>query len=263
MMIDTHAHIFPDAIAEKASSNIARFYNIPMQADGKLSTLLRLEKEAGIDRILLCSAATTPSQTAIINDFTAQTVAAHPGVLFGLGAMHQDTPNKAEEVKRIKRLGLKGVKIHPDIQGVAMNDPRFDELYEAMQALGLPLLAHTGDNRYENSNPEQFLDVLARWPRLTVVGAHFGCWSSWLDGAAQLAGHERIFVDCSSSLYALTPEDARAIIRAYGATRVLFGSDFPMWTPGGELEKLRRCGLTANEMDMILYKNAQEVFGMT
>ena len=262
MIIDTHVHIFPDPIAEKASRSISKFYGIDMSADGRLSTLLSMEAEAGVDRIVLCSAATTARQTQSINDFTSDTVKAHPGLLYGLGAMHQDYEDKADEAARILSLGLKGVKIHPDIQGVAINDRRFDELYEAMQALDMPLLAHTGDARYHNSNPAEVLDVLGRFPKLTLIGAHLGCWSMWTEGVKSLAGHDQVFVDCSSSLYALEPEQVRSIIRSYGADRVMFGSDFPMWKPAQELERLGRVGLTSEEMDWVLYKTAQHVLGI-
>lgn len=262
MIIDTHAHIFPDAIAEKAARSISNFYGIPMAADGRLSTLLRIEKAAGVDRVLICSAATTAGQTAHINDYTAQTVAQHPGFLYGMGAMHQDTLDKGSEVERIRSLGLKGVKIHPDIQGVAMNDRRFDELYEALSQLDMPLLCHTGDSRYHNSNPPEFLDVLNRFPRLKVIGAHLGCWSNWAQGVDLLKGRDQVWVDCSSSLYALSPDQARHIIRDYGADRVLFGSDYPMWDAGEERKRLDALGLTPDEMDQILGLNAQALLGI-
>ena len=263
MIIDTHAHIFPDAIAEKASRSISRFYGIPMAADGRLDTLLRLEKAAGVERVVICSAATTAGQTAHINDYTAQVVGEHPGLLYGLGAMHQDTLDKGAEVARIKGMGLRGVKIHPDIQGVAMNDRRFDELYEALSQLDMPLLCHTGDSRYHNSNPPEFLDVLGRFPRLRVIGAHLGCWSNWTEGVDLIKGNEQVWVDCSSSLYALSAEQARFIIRSYGAERVLFGSDYPMWEAGEELKRLDGLGLRDDEIEKIHGLNAQRLLGIT
>ena len=263
MIIDTHAHIFPDAIAEKASRSISKFYGIPMAADGRLNTLLRLEKAAGVERVVICSAATTAGQTGHINDYTAQVVREHPGFLYGLGAMHQDTPNKGAEVARIRKMGLRGVKIHPDIQGVAMNDRRFDELYEALSQLDMPLLCHTGDSRYHNSNPPEFLDVLHRFPHLKVIGAHLGCWSDWSRGVERLQKMDQVWVDCSSSLYALSPVKARSIIRAYGAERVLFGSDYPMWDVGEELKKLDALGLNDDEIEKIHGLNAQRLLGIT
>lgn len=256
MIIDVHTHIFPDLIAEKAAENIGIFYELPMENDGRLQTMLEAEREAGVDRIVVCSAATTASQTAHINDYIAEVVAAHPGLLYGFGAMNQDTPDKGNEVRRIRGLGLKGVKIHPDIQRVAMNDPRFDDLYEALQEMDLVLMCHTGDTRYHNSNPPQLEDVLQRFPRLRVIGAHLGYWSNWSEGADRLTGYDNLWVDCSSSLYAMSPGEARRVIRAYGADRVLFGSDFPMWTAATEMERLKALKLTETEMEKILGANA-------
>ncbi|MEF9895725.1 MAG: amidohydrolase family protein [Clostridia bacterium] len=262
MIIDTHCHIFPDAIAERAAANTGKFYGIVCCADGRLSTLKRLEKAAGVDRVLVCSAATTITQTTIVNDYIAKTVGENPGLLFGLGAMNQDYPDKAGEVARIRALGLKGVKIHPEIQGVAINDRRFDELYDALSQCGMPLLAHTGDLRYHNSNPPEVLEVLRRFPRLTLIAAHLGSWSNWTEGVKALAGRENVYVDCSSSLYAMTPEAARKVIRGYGADRVLFGSDYPMWEPETERARLAQVGLTQAEMEKILGGNAQALLAI-
>ncbi|MDO4547815.1 MAG: amidohydrolase family protein [Clostridia bacterium] len=262
MIIDTHTHIFPDPIAVKATEATSGFYGIPMEAEGSLARLLRLENEAGVDMCVVCSAATTSKQTQSVNDYIASTVAEHCDFLRGLGAMHQDYPDKADEVKRIKSLGLRGIKIHPDIQRVAINDRRFFAMYEAMQEMGLTLLAHTGDTRYTNSNPEQVLDVLDNFPRLSFVGAHFGCWSNWDEGSRALCRRDNISVDCSSSLYALEPSLARDILRRYGADRVMFGSDFPMWTPAEELGRLDKLRLTGDEKDKVLYKTAKRVYGI-
>ena len=38
---------------------------------------------------------------------------------------------------------------------------------------------HTGDYRYDNSNPNRVLPVLKAYPKLTLIGAHFGGWSVW------------------------------------------------------------------------------------
>ena len=44
--------------------------------------------------------------------------------------------------------------------------------------------------------------------------------------------------------------------------RVLFGTDFPMWDPGKELHSVRGLGLRPEELDKVLYKNAQAVLGL-
>ena len=261
MIIDVHTHVFPDALGERAVVGISHFYGLSMQEhDGKVSTLLRLAREAGVDRMVICAAATNAHQTTHVNDFLAQTLREHPGIFYGFGTVHHDWPDKAGEVDRMLGLGLRGLKMHPDIQGCPMDDPRLDALYEAMEGRMI-LLAHTGDVRYHNSNPPQLKRVLEKHPRLTVIAAHLGFWSNWEQGVGELAGYGNLYVDCSSSLYAISREKAVEIIRGYGMERVLFGSDFPMWEPKAELERLEALNLTPDEMDHILYKNALALLG--
>jgi predicted TIM-barrel fold metal-dependent hydrolase len=258
MIIDFHTHVFPDGIAQKASDNIGKFYDIPTQFDGTLSTLLRLGEAAGIDRFVVHSVATTPGQTASINGFIAGLSRENPRVS-GFATIHPDQPDMAGEIERALQLGLRGVKIHSDMQQVALDDPRMYPLYDLIQGK-VPLLAHTGDKRFDYSNPDRLLRVLDAFPRLTVIGAHFGGWSVWRQALDALKDRE-IYVDCSSSFYALPPETSLGLIRGYGAHRVLFGSDYPMWNPAVELESLYGLGLTSSELEMILHENAERLLG--
>ena len=69
-------------------------------------------------------------------------------------------------------------------------------------------------------------------------------------------------MDSSSSLFALSPEEAAALVRLYGADRVLFGVDYPMWTPGEELNRFLALPLTEEERERVLYKNAAALYGL-
>jgi predicted TIM-barrel fold metal-dependent hydrolase len=259
MIIDFHTHVFPDGIAQKASDNIGKFYDIPTQFDGTLSTLLALGKAAGVDRYVVHSVATTPNQTASINGFIAGLCRENPGV-YGFATIHPDQEDMEGEIERALNMGLKGVKIHSDMQKVALDDPRLFRLYDLI-AGKVPLLAHTGDNRFDYSNPDRLNRVLDAFPKLTVVGAHFGGWSVWEEALEALKGRN-LYVDCSSSFYAIAPEAALKLIRGYGAQRVLFGSDYPMWDPGVELQYLYKLGLLASEMELILHENAERLLGI-
>ena len=45
----------------------------------------------------------------------------------------------------------------------------------------------------------------------------------------------------------------------FGADRVLFGSDYPMWDPGEELERIGRIGLTRDEYAKVTRLNAEKL----
>ncbi len=254
MIIDFHAHIFPEKIAEKASKGIEKFYDMPMRSDGRVQSLLEQGEKAAVDRYVVHSVATIPEQVESINQFIIDTVQQYPEKLIGFASMHPLYKNIEKQLDTSIEAGLKGVKIHPDFQKFLMDDEAAFPMYECIEGR-LPLLVHTGDYRYEYSKPERLARVLDRFPRLTVIGAHFGGWSVWGEAANILHGRG-VYVDTSSSLYALSPEEARHIIDQYGADHVLFGTDFPMWTALEELEMLAKIPMSFEEREGILYKNA-------
>lgn len=260
MIIDAHAHIFPDKIAEKATAGIGGFYGMEMEYNGTLETLLKEGGEAGVDRFIVQSVATVPTQVISINNFIAQSVEKYPDKLIGFGAMHPDFEDISGEIERIDALGLKGIKLHSDFQQFNIDDEKAFPIYENAQKHGLPILFHIGDNRYDYSSPERLLNIVKKFPNLTVIGAHFAGWSMW-DKGAELFNHSGIYTDCSSSLYAMTPEHAADLIRKIGVHRVMWGTDYPMWSAKEELERFDHLPLTDRERELILSENALRLLG--
>lgn len=259
-VIDAHCHIYPEKIVTRAVAGTDHFYGTVAACVGTGADLLKECGEAGVDRCIVQSVATTPRQVASINHFIAESVARSDGRFIGLGTLHPDSADQAADVREIRALGLKGVKLHPDIQDFKVDDPRCQRIYELCIEADLPLLVHTGDKRYDNSNPDRLLPMLRKYPQMTMVGAHFGGWSLWETAWEDLAGEPNLYVDLSSSFYKITTETAGKLIRAYGADRVLFGTDFPMWKPKTELDTFLEIPLTDGERRMILSENAKKVF---
>jgi predicted TIM-barrel fold metal-dependent hydrolase len=260
-IIDSHCHVYPDKIAQKASDATATFYELPPSLDGRISTLLEHGERAGIEHFIVQSVATTPKQVSSINNFIAQAVAESGGRFTGLGTLHPDSEDMKADVDEIIALGLKGVKLHPDIQKVKLDDPRMHKMYELCEGR-LPMLLHTGDCRYDNSNPNRLIPILEKYPSLTVIGAHFGGWSIWEEATKQLYTYKNFLVDCSSSLYAISKEKAKELILAYGTDRVLFGTDYPLWTPEEEIERFMSLDLTDEQREDILYNNTAKLFNI-
>ena len=67
---------------------------------------------------------------------------------------------------------------------------RIDSQVKAQMAaiceqLGLPVVIHTGDYRYDYSHPRRLVNILRTFPDLVVDAAHFGCWSRFDSGSAR------------------------------------------------------------------------------
>lgn len=267
MIIDAHAHIFPNKIAEKASAGISAFYGgMTMDSGGTLDELLRKGNEAGVDRFIVQSVATVPEQVTAINDFIAGSVEKYPDRLIGFGAMHPDFPDIQNEIERLISLGLRGIKLHSDFQKFDIDSEKAFPIYEAAEGR-LPILFHCGDTCSDRSSPERLLNVIKRFPRLTVIGAHFAGWTMCRKSAEIFAEHTQyskcrnIYTDCSSSLYAMSPERATELIRKFGADRVLWGTDYPMWNAKEELARFDKLPLTEHERELVLGETARGLLG--
>jgi 2,3-dihydroxybenzoate decarboxylase len=108
---------------------------------------------AGIDTQLLLltspgvqvfDAATAVAVAASSNDQVSETVRRHPGRFAALAAIApQDPTAAARELERgVGRLGLKGAVINSHTRGELLDDPKFWPIFEAAEALGVPVYLH-------------------------------------------------------------------------------------------------------------------------
>jgi predicted TIM-barrel fold metal-dependent hydrolase len=259
-IIDAHTHIYPEKIAAKAAESIGNFYEMTARySEGSVAKLLSVGKEYGITGFLVCSVATIPEQVPSINAYIASQCAEHPEFT-GFGALHPATEDPAAAIKQILSLGLRGIKIHPDFQRFHIDDRSVYPIYEAAQGV-LPILIHMGDARYDYSRPRRLKTVLDDFPNLTVIAAHLGGWEVW-DEAREYLRHDNVRFDTCSSFQVLSTEQATNQILSLGADKCFFGTDYPVWDCGKELELFFKLNLTRKQREMILAKNFKDFFSL-
>lgn len=258
---DIHTHIYPDDIARKAAESVQKFYGIGGEGDmdGTAGTLLERGKAAGISRFLILPVAIRPDRVQGINDYIAAQTRAHREFV-GFGTVHARMEGLLEEVERIAALGLRGVKMHPDSQKFPIDDPALFPMYETLRGK-LPVMLHMGDHRYDYSQPARLRRVLELFPGLQVIAAHFGGYSVYEEAFQQLRDKNCIF-DTSSSLMFLEPGRAEKYINAYGAERMAFGTDYPMWDPVEERKRFDTLRLTDAQKEQIASGTAKRFLGL-
>jgi predicted TIM-barrel fold metal-dependent hydrolase len=259
-VLDFHAHVFPAKVARKAVEAISLFYDAPMSHSGNSVDLIASGSRIGVARYVVHSTATRPDQVTGINDFIIAECRAHPEFI-GFGTLHRDFPDMEGEIARMAALGLRGLKLHPDFQGFAVDDPALSRLYALARERKMPVLVHAGDRRFDFSGPERIAHVLDAFPGLIMIGAHFGGYTEWDRTMEHLVGRD-IYFDTSSTLWKLDARTARLMMDRHGADKFLFGSDYPMWDHAEELEKLEKVGLSASERRGILWGNGARLLGL-
>ena len=258
IITDAHAHIFPPKIAQKAVGSIGDFYHIPMSHPGSPEALLQSGAAIGTRKYLVCSTATRPAQVVSINDFIQNCCQQHKELL-GFATLHPAFEDIPGEVSRVAGLGLRGVKLHPDFQQFCIDDPAAFPIYDACAAAGLPILFHTGDDRYDWSAPARLAVVARRFPKLTCIAAHFGGYNHWQD-VEVYRSLPNVWFDTSSTLFKLPRDRALELLDILGTRRFLFGTDFPMWDHREELDRVLALGLPEEARDDILHRNFQRLF---
>lgn len=258
-IIDAHAHIFPEKIAEKAVKSIGAFYDLEMTGSGTSERLIESGKEINVEHYLVCSTATRPEQVKPINDFIYAECQAHPEFV-GFATLHPDMEDIEGEMERILSRGFKGIKLHPDFQEFNIDCDAAMEIYRLCEGKVF-VLFHTGDARYEFSRPRRLANVCERFPDLKCIAAHFGGYQQW-DEAYAVYNSPNIFMDTSSSLFTLDKEKALQFIERFGVKKFFFGTDFPMWRHAEELERFFGLGLSEADNRAILYDNFVNTIGV-
>ncbi len=256
VIIDFHTHIYPKDIADKATKSVCDFYHLGDELHKNKSAtaenLIEAGKKGGVDKFVILPVAIKPEHVQSINNFAISEEKAH-SEFYAFGTLHAAMNNPMLEIERISA-DVKGIKFHPDTQLFNADDDRLLPVFDAIQGR-LPVLFHCGDTRFDYSHPKRIKRIIEMFPKLTVIAAHLGGWSMYETGY-ELLKNEDCYFDLSSSLMFLEKERAVRIIRSYGSDRVLFGTDFPLWSPAEEVERFLSLGLTDEENERILYKNA-------
>jgi predicted TIM-barrel fold metal-dependent hydrolase len=275
--IDFHVH---PPIPEWLDASMAGYIE-PAEAYFR-STVVRgtFEELAGLYRgldvtavLLGWDAETATGRPALPNAVVARACAAYPDVFVGFGSVDPHKGAAAvDALDAVKGLGLRGLKLHPSLQAFAPDDERFFALYERCQALGLPVIFHTGTSgigarqpggqgiRLAYSRPIHLDAVAATFPALTIIAAHFG-WP-WHDELLAIALHKtNVLIDISGWAPSRIPGAVVHEMSGRLQDQFLFGSDYPFIDPERCLRELASLGLSDEVAGKVLLENARRLLG--
>lgn len=274
MIIDFHTHAFPDKIADQAIAFLKENSRTIPFTDGRYSSLSKRAKGAGVDLSLVMPVVTHPSSTRTINAFAAKiNETTKETGLFSFGGIHPDSADIKSDLKEIYELGLKGVKIHPTFQKVALNDLRYKRIIALADELGLIVLAHGGKDigaLGDFSRPEMAEEILDEIAPKRFVMAHMGGWGQWEEVKNRLIGRD-IYLDTAFSLktfnyredvpkasrqQVLKRDEFLKMVKDHGVNKILFGTDSPWSDQTEQIEYLRSMPLEESEKAAILGGNA-------
>lgn len=229
------------------------------------------------------------------NDALARLCRAHPDRFVGLASLPlADTAAALAELGRaVDELGMKGVIIGSNVDGMAMNDARMEPVWARIDALRLPVFEHPMFPRDTRDLGEFELPlrvglvfdttlaatrmiyggVFERYPNFPYILGHTG--GALLTILERLDNGYRLFPDCRKHITRLPSEYAKRLyydtcafatpplrmaIESVGVSQLMFGTDDPFID--ADAAHVERLALGAADQAAILGGNAARVFGL-
>ncbi|MBR4082783.1 MAG: amidohydrolase family protein [Lachnospiraceae bacterium] len=265
MIIDFHTHIFPDKIAERSIEALSKVSGITAATDGTLNGLLVSMERSGVDLSVIMPVVTKPSQFESVNTFAASINKQYTGKLLSFGGIHPDSEDYRRELNLIKELGLQGIKLHPDYQGVMIDDVRYMNIMEYADALGLVILVHAGVDiglpEPVHCSPDKARKVIDTLNPKKLVLAHMGGWKQWEEVYEYLAG-EQVYLDTAFCFDYMSREIFLKLCEKHGTDRILFGTDSPWSEAGRDMEVINNLPLAKADKEAIFFGNAMRLLNI-
>ncbi len=199
LKIDVHTHILPENIPDwKENFGYGGFIKLEhhkscrarmLKDDGHFfreiedncwSAKKRIEEcdDFGVDVQVLSTVpvmfnywtrAADGAETAkFLNDRIAEIVGSFPKRFVGLGTVPmQDAKLAIAELERCKKIGLIGVQIGTNVNGLNLGEPRFFEFFAACEKLGMAIFVHPWEMMGAKDMPKYWLPWLVGMPAET------------------------------------------------------------------------------------------------
>jgi uncharacterized protein len=243
-----------------------RLGNWPWRPLEGLDGLLRYMDAEGVEKAVVSSlSAVHYFNPRHGNHELAECIAPHRNRLIPLAVLKPGFAGVEDDFRRcIEAYGMRGIMLHPGYHRYRLYDNRLERLMALAAECGLPVCVQTGleDPRRQYDReiigavpPEDTGNFARRYPENTIIVLGL----KW--GQPELLGDpfpNNLYFDISN--YESLGEIEHAVAR-FGAERMLFGTNYPIFTPLANVEKLRCADIRHAERQAIAQENAAAIFG--
>lgn len=265
--IDAHIHILPDAVHEANPDAEDVWVYADIHKYQKIMETNNIEKAVIMplnDPWLMSMEFTVDA----VHKNLAAMKKRYPGKFYAFADVDvRNTPQRTVEAicQAIDDYSLDGIKLHPNNSGTAVDSDYNRELFAFAEQKKIPVAIHSYPNTEDDACATKCIVMIAeKYPDLRLIVSHMGGFQ-W----------ERLLpLNCYVDMSAILPDYARTcgiqktneILRAFGAERLLFATDYPdnRDLQPGEIyncyyDVLDLMDFTPDEAEQIAYKNAKEI----
>ncbi len=269
MVIDFHAHAFPEKIAAKTIAILSEKSNAVSHTDGTVEGLYTQLKNSRADIGVALPVVTNPKQFDSINRFALSINErfgeSEPSII-SFGGIHPACEDIDGKMRFLKENGFLGVKIHPDYQDTFIHDEGYIRILQCAKELDMIVVTHAGvDDGYKGlpvrCPPHLVLEVIRRVGHSKFVLAHLGG-NRYVPEVYEMLAGQDVYFDTSFVLHDVGEENFKKLVNKHGADRILFATDCPWRNIEEEITRICSYGLTKETEEKILWRNAARLLGL-
>ncbi len=269
MVIDFHTHVFPDKIAERTIGALVDKSNNVPHTDGTVGGMLLAMERSQADICVALPVLTKASQFESVTNFAVEVndrFKDSDRKIISFGGMHPECDDIDGKMQRLKGLGIKGVKIHPDYQGTFIDDDGYIKILESAKKYDMIVVTHAGvDDGYKGQPVrcpvERVSNVIDKVGHDKFILAHYGGHKLWQQVLDTLAG-KNVYFDTAFTLHEIDKGLFCSILEKHGADKVLFATDCPWRDIKDDLAILHSFIENQETLDKVLYKNAIKLLNL-
>ena len=159
-------------------------------------------------------------------------------------------------------MGIKGIKLHPDYQGVYFNDIRYKRIVSYATELGLIISVHDPLCPEDiHCTPQMAAELIEDVAPEKLVLAHLGGNQQWDEVERYLVG-KNVYLDTAVIFDYIEQEQFLRILRNHGSDKVLFATDSPWAGQKRFVDIMKEMPVTEKEREDVLGGNAAELLGL-
>ena len=279
MIIDFHAHIFPDSVRIDRTPYLERdatfehLYSDPRARLSSAELLVERMDRDGVDIAVTLGMGWQVHDFAVeANDYILESAQTFPDRLVPFCTVNPALGDIAvKEVDRCADLGARGVgELHSYAQGYRLDDERVMRPFmEAAIARDLVVLTHSSEpvgHVYAGKGtvtPDELCRFIETYPEAKIVCAHWGGGLPFYALMPEVSETLRnVYFDSAASPFLYVPDVFTNAVNLVGADKVLFGTDYPLISQKRLLAQVESQGLEDDVKAAVLGGNARALLGL-
>ena len=276
MIIDAHTHLFPEEVRKNRQAYSRRdegfrlIYRSEKARMASLEDLLQVMDRDSVDYSVVCGFPwKDPGLCREGNEYLLHCHRQYPHRIIPFACLPLSSPRQAQkELERCLSQGMRGIgELAFYGRGIFPSDiRRLASMVSHLSGLGIPFLLHANEpvgHEYPGKSLKTLhpiYQLLLLIPQVNVILAHWGGGFFFYELMPEVARvAQRVFYDTAASPFLYRPEIYSVAVEIIGSDRILFGSDFPLLSPGRYFRELDGVGLPGQARRKIKGLNAQHL----